>query len=111
MIAHLITEGYINEERFAKLYAGGKFRQQKWGRLKIVQALEGKGLTKNCIRSGLKEIDEEDYRKTIAALALKKAGQVNQTNIFVTRDQVSRYIIQKGFEPDLVWSIVKEMFR
>lgn len=111
MITHLITEGYLNEERFAKLFAGGKFRQQKWGRIKIVQVLEGKGLTKNCIQSGLKEIDEDDYRKTIAELVEKKSQQVRQENLFVTRDQIARYVIQKGFEPDLVWTAVKEMIK
>lgn len=111
LITHLITEGYLNEERFAKLFAGGKFRQQKWGRVKIVQALEGKGLTKNCIRLGLKEIDEDEYLKTISALAEKKANQVSQENLFVARDQIARYVIQKGFEADLVWPIVKDMIK
>ena len=111
LITHLITEGYLNEERFAKLFAGGKFRQQKWGRVKIVQALEGKGLTKNCIRLGLKEIDEDDYLKTISALAEKKANQVSQENLFVARDQIARYVIKKGFEADLVWPIVKDMIK
>lgn len=111
LTTHLITEGYLNEERFAKLFAGGKFRQQKWGRVKIVQALEGKGLTKNCIRLGLKEIDEDEYLQTITALVEKKANQVSQENLFVTRDQVARYLIQKGFEADLVWPVVKDKIK
>jgi regulatory protein len=65
MISHLITEGYLNEERFAKAFVGGKFRVKNWGRIKIVNALEAKGLTKNCIRIGLQEIDDADYHRTI----------------------------------------------
>ena len=55
IISRLITEGFLNEERFAKAFSGGKFRMQKWGRNKIIHQLESKGLTQNCIRRGLLE--------------------------------------------------------
>ena len=111
MISHLITEGYLNEERFAKAFAGGKFRLKNWGRIKIINALEAKGLTKNCIRIGLKEIDETEYHKTIESLILKKADQVDEKNPYVRREKVATYLLQKGFEPELVWTIVKDMMR
>lgn len=109
MVSHLITEGYLNEERFAKAFAGGKFRLKNWGKVKIVQALETKGLTKNCITSGLKEINEADYIKTIESLIGKKSTQLDEQNPFVRRDKLAKYVIQKGFEPELVWQLVKEM--
>lgn len=107
MISHLITDGYLNEERFAKAFAGGKFRLKNWGRIKITGALEAKGLTRNCIRIGLQEIDEGDYRNTIKSLILKKADQEEEKNIYIRREKLANYIIQKGFEPELVWEIVK----
>jgi regulatory protein len=108
MITHLIQEGYLNEERFAKAFAGGKFRLKNWGKVKIIQALEGKGLTKNCINSGLKEIDEVDYLKTIESLVDKKLEHLQEENPYVKRDKLAGYVIQKGFEPELVWKIVKQ---
>jgi len=108
LITRLITEGFLNEERFAKAFAGGKFRMQKWGRIKIVHELEAKGLTKNCIKSGLREIDENDYLHTLQDLLEKKAAQVQQEDPFVKRDQMARYAIQKGFEPELVWQLLKQ---
>jgi regulatory protein len=111
MISHLITEGYLNEERFAKAFAGGKFRLKNWGKIKIINALEAKGLTKNCIRIGLQEIDETDYRKTIELLLLKKAEQTDEENPYVRREKLATYIIQKGFEPELVWEIVKKTIK
>lgn len=110
IVSRLITEGFLNEERFAKAFAGGKFRMKKWGRLKIMNELEAKGLTKNCIKSGLKEIDEDDYRKTLTALLTKKSLDLDENNQFVKKDKLSKYAIQKGFEPDLVWSIIKAEF-
>lgn len=109
LLSHLITEGYLNEERFAKAFAGGKFRVKNWGRNKITQELEAKGLTGHCIKSGLKEIDEADYLKTLALLLAKKAALIEEENAFIKRDKLAKYAIQKGFEPDLVWRVIKEM--
>lgn len=72
LMTQLITQGFLNEERFAKAYAGGKFRMKKWGRVKIKHELKAQGLTKNCIQRGLDEIDPTDYRKTLQQL-LKKS--------------------------------------
>jgi len=107
LLSHLITEGYLNEERFAKAFAGGKFRMKQWGRLKIVHELEAKGLTQNCIKSGLKEIDDADYETTLRFLVEKKSGALEEENTFVKRDKVAQYVIQKGYEPELVWRFVK----
>ncbi|HEX6226075.1 MAG TPA: regulatory protein RecX [Chryseolinea sp.] len=111
LITELIADGYLNEERFAKAFAGGKFRLKSWGKIKITNALEAKGLTKNCIRIGLKEIDDDDYRKTIESLLLKKAAHTDENNLFVLREKLATYAIQKGFEPELVWEIAKEIIR
>ena len=108
LLTDLITDGFLNEERFAKAFVGGKFRMKSWGRLRITRELEAKGLTGNCIKSGLKEIDEDDYQKTLMTLIRKKSAMLEEENTFVLRDKVSRFVIQKGFEPDLVWSILKE---
>lgn len=109
LLAYLITEGFLNEERFAKSFAGGKFRVKKWGRIKIVHALESKGLTKNCIRIGLKEIDESDYLLTLEELLKSKISELAESNVFVARDKASKYAIQKGYEPDLTWSTLKAL--
>ena len=108
LLTDLITDGFLNEERFAKAFVGGKFRMKSWGRLRITRELEAKGLTGNCIKSGLKEIAEDDYQKTLITLIRKKWAMLEEENTFVLRDKVSRFVIQKGFEPDLVWSILKE---
>jgi regulatory protein len=109
ILSQLITEGFLNEERFARAFAGGKFRMQRWGRVKIVHELEAHGLTKNCIKAGLKEIDDEDYQRVLYDVLDRKLAQLDTTNPFVTRDKLARYAIQKGFEPDLVWPRVRNL--
>lgn len=109
IISGLITEGFLNEERFAKAFAGGKFRMKQWGKLKIQIELEFRGLTKNCIKIGLKEIDDADYLKTIEELIIKKKSLIEEENTFILRDKIAQYVIQKGYEPELVWSSIKSI--
>ena len=80
---------------------------KKWGRIKITHALEAKGLTSNCIRAGLGEIDSEDYEATLLDLLRKKMSEVAGENVFVMRDKISKAIILKGFEPELVWKTLR----
>jgi regulatory protein len=108
-LSKLINEGFLNEERFAKAFAGGKFRIKHWGRLKIQRELESHGLTERCIATGLKEIDTSDYDKTLDILLRKKIEQTDESNPFVRRDKVARFAISRGFEPDLVWTKVKKI--
>lgn len=109
LLTRLITEDFLNEERFAKAYAGGKFRIKRWGRRKIERELEGHGLTSRCITIGLKEIDDEDYQQTLRSLIEKKWNTTEEENLFKKKDKVARHAIMKGYEPDLVWGILKEM--
>jgi len=108
LVSELISDGYVNEERFARTFAGGKFRIKGWGRIKIIHELEAKGLTKNCIRIGLKEIDQADYEKTLETLLIKKSEAVHDDDDYARRDKIARYAIQRGFEPELVWRRIKE---
>lgn len=103
VIAYLITENYINEERYAKAFVGGKFRVKKWGKRKILFELKGKGLSKYCIESGMKEIDDQDYFDTIDQLiAYKKNDLRNEPNRLIKKQKTVKYLVGKGFEMNLV---------
>ena len=107
VLAELITQGFLNEERFARAYAGGKFRMKCWGKVKIRLSLEARGLTPNCIKAGLSEIEDEAYEKTLVELIARKSEQISEKDLFIKRDKIANYVIQKGFEPDLVWTLIK----
>jgi regulatory protein len=109
IITELITSGFLNEERYAKAFAGGKFRMKHWGKNKIVNALSFRGISKRCIQTGLKEIDDVDYRKALQKQLRKKAESISETNIFKKRDKVARFAIGKGYEPELVWTYVMDL--
>jgi regulatory protein len=104
----LIQNDFLNEERFAKAYAGGKFRINKWGKIKIKQALLQKGVSSQNIEIGLAEIDENDYRKTIIDLAQKKSKTVKSKSPFERKQKIVKYLQQKGFEISLVLDIISK---
>jgi regulatory protein len=109
IITELITSGFLNEERYAKAFAGGKFRMKHWGKNKIVNQLKFRGISKRCIQTGLKEIDDSDYRKELQKHLRKKSESTTETNIFKKRDKVARFAIGKGYEPELVWNYVMDL--
>ncbi|MBS1488106.1 MAG: RecX family transcriptional regulator [Bacteroidetes bacterium] len=110
IVSKLITDGFLNEERFAKAFAGGKFRILKWGKLKIQRELEGRGLTPRCIAKGLAEIDRQEYAKTLHLLLSKQQKTVHEPNLFKKKSKIARYAIGKGYEPELVWEEIQHLF-
>lgn len=109
VIAQLITDNFLNEERFAKAYAGGKFRIKKWGRIKIKLELKKRHISDYCIRQGMKEIDDDAYSKTLKHLVEKKQSETKDKNPLVKNAKVVRYIASRGFEQELIWDILKEV--
>ncbi len=109
VIAELVTQGFINEERFAKTFAGGKFRIKKWGKRKIRQALQMHHITEYCIKEALNEIADEDYEATVRELLMKKNEKISEKNPLKRKQKLAYYAIGKGFESDIVWDIVNEM--
>ncbi len=71
LIGELIEEGFLSEERFARAYVRGKHRAKGWGRIKIIQGLKAKRVSEACIRLGLSEISEEEYRQTLETILSK----------------------------------------
>lgn len=108
LVAKLIVENYINEERFAKSFAGGKFRIKRWGRNKILQELKRRNLSPYCIKMGMAEIDDNDYMQVLESLAIEKSSSLKEPNPFIKKHKIASFLISKGFEPDLAWEIVKE---
>lgn len=102
VIATLIEENYLNEERFAIAYAGGKFRVKQWGRTRITYELKQKQVSAYCIRKALNQIDEDDYRKTLQKLAAAKYASLKQEQYLVRTKKTMDYLVRRGFEPDLV---------
>lgn len=107
IIAQLISDNFINEERFAKSYAGGKFRIKQWGRVKIRLALKQKRISEYCIRKGLAEIDGDEYLRTLQKVIADKSRTISEKNPQKRNYKLAQYAMSRGFEGDLVWELIK----
>ena len=109
IIFHLISHDFLNEERFAKSYARGKFRIKKWGKVRIIRELKFRNITAYNIKSALTEIDIDDYYITFDLLAEKKYAAIKESNMYKKRKKLADYLLYRGWEADLVYKKVAEL--
>jgi len=108
IIVHLIEHNYLNEERFAKAYVRGKFRIKKWGKNRLVRELKFRNISKYSIDSALKEIEPDDYCKTLDDLVIKRISQVKESNSYKKRKKVTDYLLYRGWESHLIYEKLNE---
>lgn len=107
IIAKLVQDNFINEERFAIAYAGGKFRIKQWGKIKIKMMLEQKQVSSFCISKALNEISKADYLQTLEQLIAAAETKIDEKNPQVKKQLISQKLIARGFEPGLVWDVLR----
>lgn len=109
IIAQLIEDRFLNEERFAKSFARGKFNIKKWGKNRIVSELKFRNISKYNITTALKEIEPEAYLTTLDKLAKKRLGQITETNTQKRRKKLADYLLYRGWESHLVYEKLQEL--
>jgi len=108
-LSRLIEENYLNEERFAIQFAGGRFRMKQWGRIRIRYELKQKQVGDYCIKKALASIPEEDYARTLSRLAESKWSDLEKEEPYVRRQKLQTYLIQKGYEMDSIQNALTEI--
>ncbi|MES2427808.1 MAG: regulatory protein RecX [Bacteroidota bacterium] len=107
IISELITAGFLNEERFAKAYAVGKFRQKAWGKIKIKQGLKLKKVPDVLIKKALLLIDGDAYLDTLTNILVKKAALLKEKEGYKRNYKLQQYAMSRGFEGDLILFVLK----
>lgn len=110
IISQLISDNYVNEERFAKAYVGGKFRIKKWGRHKIKAGLRARKISEYCMKKALEEIDDKEYLKTLRKLLEAKSKLIKEKNGIQKKYKLLSYAASKGYEQSLIMEILNEDF-
>jgi regulatory protein len=106
IISTLIEENCLNEERFAMAFTSGKFRMKHWGRINIKHALQQKQINEYFIKKALEQIDEEEYRAGLKKLAEEKYTALKNQQYFIRKKKTMDYLIQKGYEPESINTVV-----
>ena len=106
-MSQLIEENYLNEERFAIQFAGGRFRIKHWGRMKIKNELRQKQVSEYCIKKALASIDEGDYKRKLKKLFAEKLRTLStEKNSFVRNKKLQDHLLQKGYESEMVRGMI-----
>jgi regulatory protein len=109
ILTSLLEDDFQNDERFAMLFASGKFRIKRWGKNKIRSELRMKHIPDALIKKGLDAINREDYLKTLKELAKKKEKEVRGEKSEVRSQKIGRFLLSKGYESELIWKALKPM--
>ena len=75
VIARLIKERYIDDERYARAFVKDKIRYNKWGRRKVQQGLWMKHIDDDIQQRVLSEVDDTEYLAVLKPLLKQKANQ------------------------------------
>ncbi len=109
IVVHLIKDNFLNEERFAKSFARGKFSIKKWGRNRIANELKQRDISKFNIKTALEEIDHSEYQKTFNELAEKRLTQIKEKDIQKRRKKLADYLFYRGWESNMVYEKIGEL--
>ena len=109
IIAKLIEENFLNEERFACAFATGKFRMKKWGRQKIENELKLRKVSSYCINKAMALIENSEYEKTLQTVMLKKWKSTKGIQEYQRKIKTAQYLISRGYESEMVWQKLKEV--
>jgi regulatory protein len=109
IISELITENYLNEERFAIAYVRGKHRINKWGRNKITRELKQRDISTYLINKSLKEIVETEYLSMLRHLLEEKNKTIRAKTIYERKKKLFSYAYRKGYENELIADVLDEL--
>ena len=108
---HLMEHDFVNEERFSRSFARGKFKIKKWGKKRIVNELKLREVSNYNIQAGLSEIDATEYENTLEEIGRKRFENMRETNTLKKRKKVADFLLRKGFESDKVYELVMALER
>lgn len=105
----LMQENFLNEERFARSFARGKFRIKKWGRIKIKQELKLREISTPLIKIALSEIEDKSYYHTLEELAIKKLVLIKEKDPYKKKKKLIDYLLRKGYESNLIFEVTTNL--
>jgi regulatory protein len=110
IVHHLLEHNFLNETRFSRAFARGKFRTKKWGKNRIVNELKIRNISKYNINLALKEIPEVEYTAAFHSLAEKRIAQLaSEKNLQKKRKKLADYLLYRGWESQWVYDKVREI--
>jgi regulatory protein len=109
ILLSLMQDNFLNEERFSKSFARGKFRIKSWGKQRIVRELKFRDISAYNIKTALKEIEDEEYIATIYRVTENRNNVISEPNTYKRKKKLIDFLMRKGFESELIFKTVNEV--
>lgn len=109
IVAKLVKEKFIDEERYARAFVKDKFRYNHWGKVKIEHELKMRRIASRHIELGLEELKEEDNLETLRQIIEKKRPSVKGKNDYEIKGKLIRFALGRGFEMDDIMEVIEGM--
>ncbi len=111
ILLSLMKDNFLNEERFSKSFARGKFRIKSWGKQRIVRELKFRNISAYNIKTALNEIDDEEYIETINRITANRNEVISETNIYKRKKKLIDFLMRKGFDSNLIFETVNNIVK
>ena len=98
VVARLIKERYIDNERYARAFVKDKIRYNKWGRRKVMQALWMKRIDDDILHQVLDEIDDKEYIDVLIPLLKQKRKTIKAKSDYELNQKLVRFALGRGFD-------------
>ncbi|MDA9670043.1 RecX family transcriptional regulator, partial [Flavobacteriaceae bacterium] len=109
IISELIKANYLNETRFTQSFVRGKFRIKKWGKNRILQELKVRDISNFNIKLGMKEISDDNYKKTFYDLFEKRRREVKQLTKTEQKKKIFSYMSYRGWENSKIYEALRDL--
>ena len=109
VVVHLIEHNFLNEERFARSFARGKYRIKLWGKNRIVNELKQRHISAPNIKCALTEISDSEYQEAFDRLAERHWETIKETNPQKKKKKFCDYLLRKGWESNLIYDKLNEL--
>ena len=107
IIAHLVEERYVDDERFCRAFVKDKIRYNKWGRRKVEQALFMKRIPPEVSGPVLDAVDDDEYLRVLRPLLASKRRAIRAADDYEARAKLVRFALGRGFPYDLIRQCMK----
>ena len=102
VMAKLIKERYVDDERYARAFVKDKIRYNKWGRRKVEQALWQKRIDEDIRKRVLDEVDDEEYLSILRPLLKQKRKTIKANSDYELSQKLMRFAVGRGFTFDII---------
>ena len=102
VMQRLVSERYVDDERYARAFVKDKVRSNKWGRRKVEQALWQKHIDEDIRQQVLDEVDDDEYLSVLKPLLQQKRRSTKAANDYELNQKLMRFALSRGFTFDII---------